>query len=361
MVVIGLLLLILASLWIVFYQLIKQQGRILVRLDQLQPQLQEAQQPSGIGIGEPFPSFNLPDLTGKMISLEDFQGKLLLVVNWSPGCGHCDLIAPDLARLESDSSSQNLQVVLLAHGDTESNRKLADEHGLKCPILLVDDKRPPEAFKNLGTPAAYLLDEQGRVAKPLTIGSEDIPVLLREIASTVDSSVHGDAGRSNGLPGGRPLTESRIERSGLKAGTPAPVFRLPDVHGQMISLEEYRGRRVLLVFTDPHCGPCDQIAADLVRLHRKHRDNGLAFLMVGRGDAEENRRKAEDHGIAFPVVLQEKWKLSKEYGIFSTPAAFLVGEDGVIQRNVAVGADAILELAREGLHTGREATHEHSI
>jgi peroxiredoxin len=91
------------------------------------------------------------------------------------------------------------------------------------------------------------------------------------------------------------------------------------------------------------------LAPRLASLHREHANNGLGFLMVGRGDADENRRKAEQYGIEFPVVMQEKWKLSKEYGIFSTPVAFLIGEDGVIQKNVAVGVDAITTLAQDAL------------
>ena len=112
-----------------------------------------------------------------------------------------------------------------------------------------------------------------------------------------------------------------------------------------------RGRKVLLVFSDPQCGPCDMVAPDLVRFHRKHGNNGLAVLMVGRGDREENKKKAMQHGILFPVVLQEKWKLSRQYGIFATPVAFLIGQDGTIMRNVAQGTDEILKLARESLAT----------
>jgi len=145
------------------------------------------------------------------------------------------------------------------------------------------------------------------------------------------------------------LAESRIERKGPKAGNPAPGFRLPDLSGRTVSLEDYRGRKVLLVFTDPHCGPCDQIAPELARLHRQHQENGLALVMVGRGDAEENRKKARQNGFEFPVVLQKKWELSKQYGIFATPVAFLINEEGVIARDVATGADAILELAQRGL------------
>ena len=41
----------------------------------------------------------------------------------------------------------------------------------------------------------------------------------------------------------------------------------------------------------------------------------------------------------------EKWELSRAYGIFSTPVAFLIDERGIIAADVAVGVDAILALA----------------
>ena len=169
--------------------------------------------------------------------------------------------------------------------------------------------------------------------------------LARELALVPDRSR---------LPGELPLSESRILRDGLKAGTLAPTFSLPDIHGQTISLEEYRGRSVLLVFTDPHCGPCDQLAPDLVGLHQQHRNTRLALVMVGRGEPEENRRKATQHGIQFPIVLQQRWEVSKEYGIFATPVAFLIDEDGMIAKNVAQGREEILALAEAATPTGDE-------
>jgi peroxiredoxin len=343
--------LILVSAWgvlFLLYQIIKQQGRLLLRLDGIEQHLGlrapaggAPAMPAGLAVGTPFAPFKLPDLTGKEVALEDFRGKKTFLVNWSPGCGFCDLIAPDLAKLQADLRKRNVQLVLAAYGDGEANRKLAEEHGLECPILVQKDSQSLEAFQNLGTPVAYLLDEQGQVAQPIAVGAEHVPALAREAANGQPKRKH--------LPGERPLSESRVEREGIKAGTPAPSFRLPDIYGRTVSLEEYRDRRVLLVFSDPHCGPCDQLAPHLVQLHQQHRANNLAVVMVGRGDPEENRRKAKEHGFEFPVVLQERWKLSKEYGIFATPVAFLIDEKGVIARNVSQGTDEILALAREGL------------
>ena len=80
---------------------------------------------------------------------------------------------------------------------------------------------------------------------------------------------------------------------------------------------------------------------------------GSALILVARGDVEENRRKADEHGFEFPVVVQDRWKLSKEYGIFAVPVAFLIDEDGVIARDVARGVDEILALAPQGLAAGQ--------
>ena len=134
--------------------------------------------------------------------------------------------------------------------------------------------------------------------------------------------------QSKRLPGSKPLRESRIERNGIKAGTIAPAFTMTDICGRSISLEEYRGRRVVLVFSDPHCGPCSQLAPYLARAYRRRAPITTEIVMVSRGDIEENRRKAEADGFEFPVVVQDRWKVSRKYGIFATPAAFLIAEDG---------------------------------
>lgn len=332
------LVLILLSIWIGIYQLFKQQGRILLRLDRLEEQAANkasAAEPPTLAVGELFPSFTLPDLNGKTVNLADFRQKQVLLVNWNPACGFCDLLAPDLALLQDELCQQRIQLLLLTHGDAQSNRKLVAEHGLRCPILLLDDAPPPKPLEHMGTPVAYLLDTEGRVAAACAVGADDVLSLARS------------AIRKGRLPGQQPLSKSSILRDGLKAGTLAPPFRLPDIHGRTVALDDYRGRKVLLVFSDPDCGPCDALAPQLAEFEQQHRGNGLDFIMIGRGDTERNRQKAEQYNIQFPFVLQDKWKLSKQYGIFATPVAFLVDENGVIVQDAAVGSEAIQQLASQ--------------
>lgn len=137
---------------------------------------------------------------------------------------------------------------------------------------------------------------------------------------------------------------SRLKRQGLPAGTPAPNFNLSDLEGARHSLAEFRGSRLLLVFSDPACGPCNALAVPLERLYQQHRHNGIEVVMISRGSREANVAKVREHSVTFPVLLQRHWEISKEYGIFATPVAYLIDEQGVIAKEVAIGRDAILQL-----------------
>jgi AhpC/TSA family len=67
-------------------------------------------------------------------------------------------------------------------------------------------------------------------------------------------------------------------------------------------------------------------------------------VMVSRGEVGANRAKVAEHGLTFPVVLQKQWELSRAYGMFATPIAYLIDEDGVIAADVTVGLEPILSL-----------------
>jgi len=90
-------------------------------------------------VGTPVSSPRLPDPDGLLISLDDFRGKQVLL--WSTGIpiAFCELLAPDLAQFQADLRTSNVQLVLASPEDAESNRELALEHGLTCPILLMPD------------------------------------------------------------------------------------------------------------------------------------------------------------------------------------------------------------------------------
>jgi hypothetical protein len=103
-----------------------------------------------------------------------------------------------------------------------------------------------------------------------------------------------------------------------------------------------RGKLVLLVFSSPHCGPCNTLAPKLQKFHRKN--PGLELVMISRESQDENSAKVKEHGLTFPVVLQKQWEVSRDYAYFATPVAYLIDEAGTIAADVAVGVDGVVDL-----------------
>jgi len=162
-----------------------------------------------------------------------------------------------------------------------------------------------------------------------------------------------EAPRSGRVFADRSLTNSRINRDGLRPGVTAPAFSLPTVDGRTVALADYAGRRVLLVFSDPDCAPCMEL---LPRLDAAARVSDVPVLVISRGGGDANRRKLAQARSTLTVALQGHWEISRLYAKFSTPIAYLVDEQGRIASEVAAGAPAILSLLSASEADSRLAT-----
>lgn len=318
--------------WMVV-QLLRQNGRILLRLEALEARLAVtggAGRPAGLTPGTAAPSIELPMLDGGSVTLDQFRGRRLLLVFFDPQCGFCQQMAPQVAEMQRQGTSGLPALLFVSTGDSETNRRLFAEHRIDAVVGLQQQQREVlTRYQATGTPTGYLIDEHGAIASDLAVGAR----ALLALAAAQGELVHR---------GNRPLSTSRIRRDGLPAGSIAPPFSLPRVGGGTVALADYRGQPVLLVLSDPHCGPCQQLAPKLQEVHRAGGD--ARIVMISRGDEGENQRKIIEHGLTFPVGLQPHWEVSRAYGMFATPIAFLIDENGVIARDVAVGSDAILSL-----------------
>jgi peroxiredoxin len=334
-------------------QLAMQNGRLMLRIEVLEQHLAGMAQlgvPTGNHLGLPPGSvlndFSLPVLSGGAMTLLQWRGNKVALIFVSPKCPHSVKLLPQLAEAWKTRAPQSPMPIIITTGDVAENRRMFEEHGIQFPVLLQEDTEVAFLHHALVTPMAYLVDEGGFTIGPAAVGGRAILELLLNGQSS--SNDHTPAGVSQGVPG------SRIVRDGLRAGTPAPEFTLPGLDGTSISLSDFRGRPVLLVFSDPDCQPCQEMAPLLERIHRGSSD--LAIVMISRGSPEANRAKVRAQGLTFPVVLQHKWEVSREYGMFATPIGYMIDETGVLASGVAVGASAILELAGQQQCVGAVGT-----
>jgi len=356
-------LLLAAGAWL-GYQLIRQNGRILLRLEAIDKRLaprgdDKPKKERGLPIGTVAPDFELLDLAGDRHKLSEFRGKDVLLIFFNPKCGFCTKMADDLAALPLDGENGHAVPVVVTTGDLQANRKLVELCRIRGVVLWQNEMEVASRFHAQGTPMGYRIDKEGRITSELTIGAEELLKLAERAPERPpvnrngsDASANGSA--NHGQKDYRSLAASRLNRKGLKAGEAAPDFRLPRIDGGELSLSNYRGRRVLLVFSDPHCGPCAELAPRLNEVHLERPE--LNVLVISRGDVEENRAKASELGLTFPIVLQQKWEVSLKYAMFSTPIGYLIDEQGILASDVAVGVGPILALVEELVAVGVPAS-----
>jgi hypothetical protein len=162
-------------------------------LEGVEPGSRSASKPArrGVEVGAEFEPFLLPDLDGNETSWDSFRGRQVLLVNWSAGCGYCTRIADGLAALQRPLEERGVSLVFLVRGSADGNRALFEKHGIGAPALLAGRGGP---FAGFGTPAAYLVDGEGKVAAPFAYGALEVPELAREAAGL------GDEGALTGAP-----------------------------------------------------------------------------------------------------------------------------------------------------------------
>jgi methylamine dehydrogenase accessory protein MauD len=149
-------------------------------------------------------------------------------------------------------------------------------------------------------------------------------------------------------------TPSRLGRSGLKPGKKAPEFTLPSVAGGEVSLHDFVGRKLLLVFVQSGCSPCQEIVPELNRLHGRGEPR---VLVVNNGDRAAAGRWAEEVKARFPVLVQEQLSLSKRYQALATPFAFLIDERGIIRSTGIAGSRQHLGYVLSGARGAAKDRH----
>jgi peroxiredoxin len=171
----------------------------------------------------------------------------------------------------------------------------------------------------------HLLRQNGR----LLVRQEALEATLAEGGSVVAPSANGT-----------PVNQAE----GLPVGSAAPDFSLSGLHGETLTLEALRsaGKPVMALFTDPGCGPCNTMLPEVGRWQEEHAHK-LTLSLISRGDLEENKTKAQEHGLT-NVLLQKDWEVSESYEIRGTPSAVFVSADGKVASPVAGGDEGIRGL-----------------
>ena len=130
----------------------------------------------------------------------------------------------------------------------------------------------------------------------------------------------------------------------LEIGSKAPTFSLPDQNGTMHSLEDYRGKKVVLYFypKDMTSG-CTSQACNFRDLYPQFQEKGAVVLGVSKDSVESHKRFEETHGLPFTLLSDPELEVITAYDVRKLNkdgepskslirSTYLIDEEGVIEK-----------------------------
>ena len=138
----------------------------------------------------------------------------------------------------------------------------------------------------------------------------------------------------------------------LVLGKPVPNFIATDLDGKPISLEQYRGKVVLLDFWAVWCGPCIAEMPTVKKVYDTYKDEGFDIIGISL-DTDENKLRdyLKENDIPWRQVFSGKgWQspIAQQYGIRAIPAPWLIDRDGTLISQEARG-DKLEQLVAEAV------------
>src|SRR5262249_24211102 len=132
----------LAVIFSALWQLFRQNGRLILRIESLERQLREQGIPiadganplsAGVPPGTLLNDFSLPSLAGPTVRLSQWHGERLLLIFFHPDCSFCQGFLESLAELLKGGMKPAVTLVFASRGGAEANRRLFEQHGLGFP------------------------------------------------------------------------------------------------------------------------------------------------------------------------------------------------------------------------------------
>lgn len=131
----------------------------------------------------------------------------------------------------------------------------------------------------------------------------------------------------------------------LEIGTKAPDFTLPDQNGEMHSLSDYKGQKVILYFYPKDNTPgCTKQACNFGELYPQFQEKGAAVIGISKDSVASHKKFEEKYSLPFTLLSDTEltaiqaydvWKEKKNYGKVSigvVRTTYLIDEEGKIAK-----------------------------
>ena len=134
----------------------------------------------------------------------------------------------------------------------------------------------------------------------------------------------------------------------LEIGTAAPTFSLPDQNGQMHTLEEYRGRKVILYFYPKDNTPgCTKQACGFGELYPQFTEKGAVVVGISKDSVASHKRFEEKYSLPFTLLSDPELQAIQAYDVWKEKTLYGKKSMGVVRTTYLIDEDGIIVRAMD--------------
>lgn len=105
-------------------------------------------------------------------------------------------------------------------------------------------------------------------------------------------------------------------------------FTLTDLRGKEWTLQNLKGKVVLVNFWATWCPPCRKEMPDLDALYKQYKDRGLVVLAISDEDAAKVQSYIKDHNVSYVILLDPGRKVNEAFRVEGIPKSFVYDRNG---------------------------------
>lgn len=133
------------------------------------------------------------------------------------------------------------------------------------------------------------------------------------------------------LPDLMGLSRESGTHEGTEVGSLAPTFNLESISGEVIRLNQFHGKPVIINFWATWCTPCVVEMPNIQKIYEEY-DYKFEVLAVNAGESKHTVEEfAKGIGIDFVVLLDPDYDIQTRYRIHGYPTTFILDSDGIIR------------------------------
>ena len=128
------------------------------------------------------------------------------------------------------------------------------------------------------------------------------------------------------------LISSLVACTKSEEGTYAPDFTLQTINGETVSLSDFRGKLIMLMFWKINCAGCQAQIPYTQAFYDKWSNDTTAVLTINVGDSiSAVQGYTTSHEITYPVLLDRNQSVARTYGLPGVPVSFLIDSEGIMR------------------------------